>query len=136
MKRDLDLIRLILLEVEEGDSFPLDTYTMAQILYHKNLLIEANLVYGKTLYGEDRILAVVIDRLTWEGHEFLDTIRHPAVWQQTKATVNKFGSAPIVVIKEIAIHVARTTINTFTDGGSYVGGNVTTGDSFIGRDKM
>lgn len=135
MKRDLDLIRLLLMEVEECGSFPLSIYTMAQILYHKNLLVEANLVCGKTLYGDDQILAVGIDRLTWEGHEFLDTIRHPTVWQQTKATVDKVGGTSIVIIKEIAIHVARSTINTFTEGGSYVGGNVTA-EEFSGRDKM
>lgn len=135
MKRDMDLIRALLTQIEDSDSVHLDTYTKEQILYHKNLLLEANLVHGKTLHGDDQILVVMIDRLTWEGHEFLDAIRDENIWQQTKDSVEKISGAPIVIIKEVAINIARTTINAHTEGGSYIGGNVNAGDSFIGRDQ-
>ena len=136
MKRDIDLIRSLLIQVEEGKSIELDIYTKEQLLYHKNLLIEANFVHGQTLYGDDQILTVMIDRLTWIGHEFLDAIRDAEIWRQTKDVVEKISGAPIIIIKEVAVNIARTTVNAYTDGGSYVGGNVTAGDSFIGRDQV
>lgn len=136
MKRDMDLIRSLLLQVEDGVSVELDSYTKEQILYHKNLIIEAHLVHGRALHGEDQLLAVMIDRLSWEGHEFLDAIRNEDVWQQTKERIEKIRGAPIIIIKEIALTVARTTINAHTEGGSYIGGNVNTDGSFIGRDQM
>lgn len=136
MKRDMDLIRSLLLQVEDIASAHLDPYTKEQILYHKNLLVEAHLVHGRALHGDDQLLAVMIDRLSWEGHEFLDAVRDENVWQQTKGRVEKINSTPLVIIKEVAINIVRTTINAHTEGGSYIGGNVNTDGSFIGRDQM
>ena len=138
MKRDMDLIRSLLIQIEEGSSTSLDAYTEEQnkqILYHKNLLIEAKLAHGMPLYGNDRLQKVIITDLTWEGHEFLDVVRDAVIWQKTKEKVEKElgGSTTIVIIKELAIAIAKTVVNT--DGGSYIGGNVEAVGDFVGRDQ-
>ncbi|NBK26280.1 MAG: DUF2513 domain-containing protein, partial [Spirochaetia bacterium] len=46
MRRDMDLIRLILLDVEGEEKPDLSGYTQEQITYHKYLLIDADLAEG------------------------------------------------------------------------------------------
>ena len=77
MKRDLDLIRHILLEIEKepytGDILQLDIegYTPEQINYHILLLADAGLIeVMEASYLGRRAFAPI--RLTWEGHEFLE----------------------------------------------------------------
>ena len=41
-------------------------------------------------------------RLTYQGHEFLDTIRDGEVWRRTKAGAEKIGGASIGFIWELA----------------------------------
>jgi len=41
-------------------------------------------------------------RLTFSGHEFLDTIRDPEVWRRTKAGALKVGGLSVALLKTIA----------------------------------
>ena len=92
MKRDWDMIRDMLTRLEELPSRdktlgPADFAPESQALasYHAELLIEAGLVEGhlsKTIGpGTKHFL---LRRLTWPGHEFLDSIRSDTVWNKTK----------------------------------------------------
>ena len=48
--------------------------------------------------------------LTWEGHEFLDAVRHETVWAKTKEVVkSKGGSVSFEVLKELAIQTFKST---------------------------
>ncbi|RJQ25595.1 DUF2513 domain-containing protein [Candidatus Parcubacteria bacterium] len=78
MKRDPDLIRQILLSVEEKNNldqlFPTNLgitgWDNADIDYHALLLIEAGYLEGKaTPMGQGNVM-VVIKRLTWESMSF------------------------------------------------------------------
>ena len=50
MKRDMDLVRKILLKIEENDSsdglvnLEIDGYTMDEIIYHCQMLKDANMI--------------------------------------------------------------------------------------------
>lgn len=44
MRRDMDLVRLLLLQVEGEEAPDLSAYTNEQQIYHKALLIDAGLV--------------------------------------------------------------------------------------------
>ncbi|MBA1276174.1 MULTISPECIES: DUF2513 domain-containing protein [Pseudomonadaceae] len=94
MKRNWDTIREILTRLEDlpdTDSmldlsdFPEDG--RYEYSYHVELLIEAGIVEGqmsRTLgRGPTHFFA---RRLTWPGHEFLDSIRSDTVWNKTKKT--------------------------------------------------
>ena len=79
MKRDMDLIRLLLLEKEGEESIALSKYSADQKNYHLALLIEANLLEGKVHYSsamKDIPDKIWIKRITWDGHEFLDKARN------------------------------------------------------------
>lgn len=90
MTRDWDIIREILTKLEENSSpsniLQLSDFSSEQresISYHSELLIEAGLVDGKMIKSMGRdILEFFITRLTWNGHEFLDTIKNETVWKK------------------------------------------------------
>lgn len=99
MKRDLDLVREILLAVEAYQPAkasllqsisPRDfTGTEAQNFYHINILVDAGFIKlaGRpTLAGD-----FAVHGMTMQGHDFLDAIKEKSVWDHTKERVGKIG---------------------------------------------
>lgn len=103
MKRDMDLIRLLLLQIEGEEGLDLSGYTREQVLCHKSLLIEAGLAHGSVMEdGSGEPAAVVTTRLSWEGHEFLDAARNQSLWDKTKEIISKVNvSVTFPIVKEI-----------------------------------
>lgn len=92
MKRDMDLIRAILIEVEK---LPLDPgfhdisvagYTEEEITYHVQLADEAGLIEAVNLSSNDGVCWKP-KRLTYQGHQFLDAARSDTVWEKAKNTL-------------------------------------------------
>jgi hypothetical protein len=114
MKRDMDLIRAILLSVEEHEDgraprdLTVDGYSAEQIGYHNYLIGDAGLAKTAdvTTRGSSGPMALVI-HLTWAGHEFLDAARDDTVWSKTKARLGAAGKAvlgvPISVLTAVLI---------------------------------
>jgi hypothetical protein len=91
MKRDWDMIRDILMAVEELqpnalltlDSFPADKHS--EVSYHLEILEEGGLLRGKihkTPGGSPHTFHLI--RLTWAGHDFLESIRSDSMWKEIK----------------------------------------------------
>jgi hypothetical protein len=111
MKRDMDLIRDLLLHVESdplynGQSWvtpdiPSDVgvsdHSIEEISYHLTLLIEAGYLAGNT-----GIIMPTISKLTWKGHEFLDDIKDKDVWSKTKERIQGLSGIALSVVAEIA----------------------------------
>ncbi|MDD4254082.1 MAG: DUF2513 domain-containing protein [Methanofollis sp.] len=97
MKRDMDLIRQILLKIEEydGDSeihnLPVENCSHEEITYHVYLLLDAKLIEGHISYGMDTVkpAGYAIYRMTWAGHDFLDACRDEGRWQKAKKIIDK-----------------------------------------------
>jgi hypothetical protein len=54
-----------------------------------------------------------IVRLTWEGHEFLDTIRSDTVWENTKKSFISHGvSMTFDLVKQVAIDITTSYLKT------------------------
>lgn len=122
MKRDMELVRKVLLIVEEkyvdtwlhDNEMQIDGYDMKIIGYHCAVLYDAGLLYDyKGQYGDGELLQFGVGRLTWDGHEFLDKIKSDTVWNKTKDTITAKG-IPFVLdaVKEIATAVTTTMIKT------------------------
>jgi hypothetical protein len=118
MKREQDLIREILLAVEANDKNPLDwielkiaNYTKRQISYHVHLLDEAGYLEAidVSTMGEDGYCWYP-KRLTFHGHEFLETVRQPEVWAKTKEIAKNGGSMAIEVLLEIGKAVITANV--------------------------
>ncbi len=114
MKRDMDLIREMLLTIEAHPSgfapqaIEIPDYTQEQIGYHAYLLGEAGLavVNNDTGIGEKTPRARVI-RLTWAGHEFLDSARERQIWNQAKDMVKKIGGASLPIWLNLLNELAK-----------------------------
>lgn len=112
MKLDKDLVREILLQVEVSPEprgwvdLNISGHTEEEIAYHVEILDEAGFIEAQDLSsmsGYDWRPK----RLTYEGHEFLDTVRDPEAWQFTKETAKKAGVAGIKALYEIGKSYAR-----------------------------
>ena len=105
MKRDIDLIRSILLNVESDGERPLPSgHTGEEIADHVQQLIEEGLVEGVVVRnGQGIPCQATIIRLTSRGHDFVDATRSQNFWNKTKAYVTK--SLPgwtLGILKEVA----------------------------------
>jgi hypothetical protein len=104
MKRDMNLIRSLLLQIEGEEPKPdLGQYSQEQKIYHSALLIEAGLVDGEIITnGSGYPATTIIIRLKWAGHEFLDAARDEDNWQRaTKSVAKAGGSFTIPILSEI-----------------------------------
>jgi hypothetical protein len=117
MKRDMDLVRAILMEVEKHSAgfapseMKIDGYTPDQIAYHAHIMGQAGLVNAidVTHMGSAGPEAMV-SSLTWQGHEFLDAAREPTRWAQAKALVAKSGAASMQVWLEVLTDLVKKSL--------------------------
>ena len=93
MKRNMDLVRQILLQIEateSGKAIKLDLPDCGEeeVGLHVELMIEHGLIEGNVAPSHDgpahRILTYRIKRMTWEGHDFLDAARKDTIWNKAK----------------------------------------------------
>lgn len=117
MRLDKDLIRQILLAVEadEGPVYEavlleFEGRSESQVGYHVMQLVEAGYLVGEDLSSLDDELAWEAQRLTYRGHEFLDTIRDDEVWSRTKTAVGKVGGASLSMFLELGKGYAKQVI--------------------------
>ena len=118
MKRDWDLVRELLFEVEQQCSsgapiadgqIKLEGRSDEEISYHLRILIDAGLVQGT----EQKYLQVEVRRLTWEGHEFLDAARDDSRWNRAMETSSKAGAGmAFQLLKELLLRIMAGQIPT------------------------
>jgi hypothetical protein len=107
MKRDLELVRAILLWIESRDGTPdaaiptIDGYSEIQVGHHVYLLVQAGLVEGIDLGTLGGSLPVSAPNcLTWSGHEFLDASRDEFLWGDAKKRLLTAGGVSFAVLLE------------------------------------
>lgn len=99
MKRDMEVIRNLLLWMEEQDeglflygmlpAFP----TPSSTVEHVQMLVSAGYL---TQTHQNAF------RITWEGHEFLDKVRDDEIWRKTKEGASSLGSWSVKILGELA----------------------------------
>lgn len=106
MKRDMDLVREILLEMEKSETgrvgkIEIEARSEHEIAHHMHLMKEAGLVKGPTITTMSSAgPEAMATSITWEGHEFLAASRDPGVWQQAMTKAKSIGgtlSIPVLV---------------------------------------
>lgn len=123
MKRDMDLVRLILLEIEDKYSstaiydLAVDGYDIETVAYHCKILYEAGLISDyKAQYADNEIYVFGVGSLTWDGNDFLEKIRDDSQWKKVKETITKKG-LPLVIdtIKSVANALISATVEGITN---------------------
>jgi hypothetical protein len=93
MKRDMDMVRQLLLDAEAHDNKPPFLATsQPDAVYHISLLKEAGLMNAVVRNNEYGLPSdAVIMGLTWAGHDFLDAARDDTIWKKAKDAILKPG---------------------------------------------
>lgn len=116
MKRDMDLARKILFAIEKSTDdmnssiqLPDDEYDTLHISHHVRLLKEGGLIHAiEASHSLHASIAWVPHSLTWQGHDFLDLIRDPQIWNEIIAVQDRFGiDLPTDFILELAASLLK-----------------------------
>jgi len=118
MKRDLDLIRRILLALEDEKPDSLTGENQELVSYHIQLLLDAEYVQGMVIWDrETKPQGYVVQRITMSGYDYLDSVRDLKVWKETKSLLEKVGgSAALEVVKDVSAKVMAEVIKPFLGG--------------------
>lgn len=113
MKRDMDLVRDILIKIEADPAFNgnhargvsavsmgITEYTDQEVIYNAVQLVEAGYLEGNVRMAHAG--QVIVTKLTWRGHEYLDATRDPDIWEKTKAKAKSVTSVGVGMLLEIA----------------------------------
>jgi len=115
MKRDMDLVRWILSEIEKQPSYndeinlEREDYPSEVVFYHIMLLHEAGLIVARDESGIND-LHWVPERLTWQGHEFLEAAKDDSRWNKAKEIMARGGGFVFEVAKPLLVQLLRDQI--------------------------
>lgn len=111
MRRDMDLLRLLLLKLEiiseeahsififDYEELAVEGYTEDMVAYHLDLAVEAGLIDQG---GSGTMSGFMFRRLTWSGHDFTDAIRDDDIWQKTRQGANAAGGFSLELLRDLA----------------------------------
>lgn len=120
MKRDMSLIRSLLLKIEDIyeedliENMKLEGYSDNEVIYHLEMMFSSNLIQefekNKYISGE---VDYRVGGISWNGHDYLELIRNDEIWKKTMIEV-KEKNVP-QNIKYIA-EVAGTFVGNLING--------------------
>jgi len=114
MKRNMDLVRKILLSIEANPEphdwifeLKIDEFSDKEIAYHVKLLAQAGLIEASERPLPD-FIQWVPHSLTWAGHEFLDASKDEGRWNKAKKMVlEKTGVITFEAMKLVLVELMR-----------------------------
>jgi hypothetical protein len=126
----MDLIRKLLLKFEEKDGalvrdlkeLEIDGVEARTIKNHVALMRDAGLIVhhqavrksGSESQVEKARRRVGAIRLSNSGHDFLDTIRDPKIWVQTKKGAEQAGGFTLDLLKDLAKGLVKKQVEEWT----------------------
>lgn len=116
MKRDLDLVRKILLACEASPSnrapaLEFAGYAEEQVGFHVHLMISARLLEGVSDIGAGGSGPLgLATAITWDGYEFLEASRDDARWVTARMAAEAAGALSLEVLKGTLIALASAAV--------------------------
>lgn len=123
MKRDMDLIREIMLAFENSsesrlrqNSIVIENYSPSVVNFHIELLKDAGFINHLVIQPEARDGTLALSRidkgmrLTNNGYEFLESIRDRDIWAKVKDGAGNVGNASLEMIWGLAKAYGRQVI--------------------------
>ncbi len=112
MKRDMELIRQILLRIESWDhwrqsGFEMCGYEQDEVDHNVGLLISRGLIDGHLKRRGSGKPRLIVGQLEWEGHDFLDAIRSESIWEKTKdyLKAKDLQNVPFEVLTKVLVSI-------------------------------
>ena len=100
LNEDLEFVCLDLSDI--CDAPEMHKYSISTVAYTLNILGEAGFIIYSVGFASDCLSDISVFRLTYQGHEFLDTLRPQAFWDKIHDVCDKTGLKSITAIMEIA----------------------------------
>lgn len=115
MKLNYDTIRELLLQIEENTDLEnvleYDRNNTDQDTFYTLIkLKEAGFINSVEVNTWIGIVHIQVKSLTWEGHEFLNTIRDPKVFKETKNQIGKLASVSLDVLGKVATEIIKNKL--------------------------
>lgn len=120
MKLNHECIRDLLLYIEENltyndeleiNKISLNNYSLEELLYTTEKLVEADYLTCYTIEIDDEYSILLVQSITYKGHHFLDTVRDNKVWSKTKNILSFLKSVSIEITSETASKVINHLID-------------------------
>ena len=123
MKRDMELIRELLLFFEEKTGpehvgpgeIEIGGYDPLAIHHHVLLLCEAGLLTCERITSSttpERLVDALPFDLSWEGHEFLDAARDETIWSKAKELLKDKGmTVGLAVLQALLVSLAKQRLS-------------------------
>ena len=125
MRRDLDLIREIMLVLEDkmeyGKNFKSTqlieviqdkTLSAEKLAYHVGLLVENDFIKEKEYkYQSGEPTDYLINTITSQGQDFIDTIRQDTTWNKIKEKVSNIGGYSLSLFIDIGKEYLKKQIS-------------------------
>lgn len=86
-------------------------FSKADIVYTSVIAEEAGLIEANIISADNGIIGCIYLGLSYEGHQFLDTVRDNKVWKKTKNTISKVGGASFEIIKSVAAFALESLLH-------------------------
>lgn len=115
MKRDMDLIRTIMLSIEDRDDLEprevtIDGVDKKVLVRHVEMLMSEGFVEGRKRESVGRPLPQILVRdLSWDGHEFLGALRNDTVFAKMKDAISaqEMAGIPLKVVYSVALDLTE-----------------------------
>lgn len=116
MKRDMDLVRDILVEMEKwpanhtSGGITIEGRTQDEITHHLGLMHGAGLIEAIDASSHDGEAWIPV-KILWDGHEFLDAARSDTVWSKAKQrAMSTAGTMTLEAMKAALAYVTKQLI--------------------------
>ena len=124
MKRDLDLIREIMLVLEDKMEYDKNfqsahlieviqdkTLSAEKLAYHVGLLVENDFIKAKEYkYQSGEPTDYLINTITSTGQDFIDTIRQDTTWNKIKEKAYEIGGYSLPLLADIGFGILKDKI--------------------------
>lgn len=120
LRRDMDLIRELLLKLEDmqkphlvqgfqvsDPEIIIEGQSDDALDEHVQMLFDAGFIESGTDVNGPLSGGWYFKKLTWSGRDFLDSVREPKVWAETKNKASKVGGWTTGILVEIAKGVIK-----------------------------
>ena len=110
MKRDMDLVRTILIELVEQpcdgmlSELHVEGHLDEEVSYHVRIMYERGLLEAENA-SHYEATCWIPTHVTWEGQEFLASARDETIWNKAKGIVSKSTGALTFEALKIALAV-------------------------------
>lgn len=129
MKLNIDCIRDVLIFLEENLEINDDLeikfqnlhaicnglegkYEKPEIAYTLLQLKEGGYIQAQSFMGNGIISNIIVSSITYEGHQFIESIRSETVFEEVKIRLGKIGVFALNIIQKVAIDYITSLIKT------------------------